>query len=128
MLATVGAYQEAQTLTADPPRLMLLLFDGATRFLRRAVKALARGEQAQFAQALSRAHAIIEELADSLNHESGGEIAFNLARLYAFMLLHLTQGLIEKDPAHLERVLGLLATLREGFEQAVATMSRDPLA
>jgi flagellar protein FliS len=128
MQATVGAYQAAQTLTADPPRLMLLLFDGATRFLRRALKALGRGEHAQFVQSLSRAHAIIEELADSLNHEAGGEIARNLTRLYAFMLLHLTQGLIDKSPAHLERVLALLATLREGFEHAVASVSGGPAA
>lgn len=128
MHGTVNAYQAAQTLTADPPRLMLLLFDGTTRFLRRALKSLERGEAAQFAQQLSRAHAIIEELADSLDHEAGGEIASNLARLYAFMLLHLTQGLIEKSPAHLERVLALLATLREGFEHAVASVSRGSVA
>jgi len=39
----LGAYQAAQTLTADPPRVMLLLFDGATRFLRQALKALPEG-------------------------------------------------------------------------------------
>jgi flagellar protein FliS len=103
---------------------MLLLFDGATRFLHRALRALERGYHAQFAQSLSRAHAIVGELADSLNRTAGGEIADNLARLYEFMLLHLTQGLIERSPAHLHRVLGLLATLREGFEQAVRSLSR----
>jgi flagellar protein FliS len=121
-----GAYQAAQTLTADPPRLMLLLFDGAGRFLRRALKALERGDHAQFAQLVSRAHAIIGELADSLNHRDGGEIATNLERLYAFMLLHLTQGLVARDAGHLHRVLGLLGTLQEGMEQAVGTVSRGP--
>jgi flagellar protein FliS len=77
---------------------------------------------------MSRAHAIIGELADSLNRVQGGEIADNLARLYEFMLLHLTQGLIARSPAHVHRVLGLLVTLREGFEQAVESQSRGPAA
>jgi flagellar protein FliS len=128
MDTTLGAYQTAQTLTADPPRLMLLLFDGASRFLGRALKALERGDQAQFAQSLSKAHAIIGELSDSLNRTAGGEIADNLARLYEFMLMHLTQGLIERSPAHVRRVLGLLTTLREGFEQAVQSLPRGTSA
>jgi flagellar protein FliS len=114
----LGAYQEAQTLTADPAHIVLQLFDGATRFLRRAVKALERGDIGQWAQSMSRAHAIIGELAESLDRKQGGEIAVNLARLYEFMLLHLTQGLVAKNPRNVEQVLGLLATLREGFEAA----------
>lgn len=125
---TLGSYQTAQILTAAPPRLMLLLFDGAMRFLRQALKGLERGDRTQFAQSLSQAHAIVGELAESLNHRAGGEIADNLARLYEFMLLHLTEGLIAHSAAHLERVLGLLGTLREGFEQAVKSVSRGPAA
>jgi flagellar protein FliS len=128
MDTTLGAYRTAQVLTAAPSRLVLLLFDGAVRNVKAARTALDRQDHPQFVQALSRAHAIIGELGDALDHRAGGEIAGNLARLYEFMLLHLTQGLIERSPAHLDRVLGLLATLREGFEQAVATESRGPAA
>ena len=124
MDSQLGAYQAAQTLTADPPRVMLLLFDGATRFLRQALRALERNDRAGFAQAMARAHAIVGELSDSLNRAEGGEIADNLARLYEFMLLHLTQGLIEHSASHVQRVLGLLTTLREGFEKAVESLSR----
>jgi flagellar protein FliS len=120
----LGAYQAVQTLTADPGRLVLLLLDGAIRFLRQARGALQRGDVGQFAQAQSRAHAIIGALADSLDLEVGGEMAANLAALYDFMLRHLTQGLIARDPAHLERVLGLVQTLREGFEGAVEADGR----
>jgi flagellar protein FliS len=121
MNGALGAYQAAQTLTAEPVHVMLQLFDGAVRFLRRARKALERGDGAQFAQSLNRAHAIIGELADSLDHKRGGEIAGNLARLYEFMLMHLTEGLVAKSPQHVERVIGLLTTLREAFETAAAS-------
>jgi flagellar protein FliS len=116
----LGAYQAAQTLTAEPVQVLLQLFDGAVRFLRRSRKALERGDGAQFAQSLNRAHAIIGELADSLDHKRGGEISSNLARLYEFMLMHLTEGLVAKSPQHVERVIGLLTTLREAFEAAAS--------
>ena len=113
------AYQAVQATTADPARGILLLFDGAARFLRQAQEGLDRGEAGAFAYPLSRAHAIIAELAGSLDHETGGETAHNLGRLYDFMLRHLTQGLINKSRTHLMQVLDLLERLRDGFEQAV---------
>lgn len=124
--APLGTYQQVQTLTADPARLVLMLFDGASRFLQKARRGLERGDAGEFAQSLSRAHAIIGELADSLNHKTGGEIAENLGRLYQFMLVHLTEGLIAKSPAHLDRVLELLLTIREGFEVALESGHRGP--
>jgi flagellar secretion chaperone FliS len=114
-----GTYQTVGTLTADPARLILMLFDGASRFLQKARRALERGDVGEFSQALSRAHAIIGELANTLNPEAGGAVVEDLTLLYRFMLIHLTEGLIAKDPAHIDRVLGLLSTLREGFEGAI---------
>ena len=119
--AQYAAYETVQTTTADPARIVLLLFDGAARFLRQAEGGLARGETAAFAYPLSRAHAIIAELSSALDRDGGGEVAANLARLYDFMLRHLTQGLVRRSAAHVGEVLDLLAELRGGFEQAVRT-------
>jgi flagellar protein FliS len=115
----LGAYRTVEVTTADPGRLVLLLFDGAIRFLHAAGTALDRGHTAEFARALSRAHAIIGALSASLDHDVGGELAANLARLYSFMLLHLTQGLLAKSRRHVDEALHLLQTLREGFEGAL---------
>lgn len=116
--AQIGAYQNVQVATADPASTILLLYDGALRFLRQALQGLEQKDAAQFASSLSRAHAIIGELSDSLDHEVGGAIADNLAGLYTFVLGHLTQGLIAKSAGHLEDVLEILQTLRDGFEGA----------
>jgi flagellar secretion chaperone FliS len=121
------AYANVQTATADPARLVLLMFDGAIRFLRRALKGLEAGHAGEFAENLSRAHAIIAELDGSLDQEVGGAIAVNLARLYEFMLLHLTRGLIARDRSHVERVLGLLETLKSAFDGAVEAQGREPV-
>lgn len=117
--AQIDAYEAIGTTTADPGRLIVMLLDGAIRFLRDGQHALGRGDIAGFARRQSRAHAIIGELAASLDHEAGGEVAANLDRLYDFMLRHLAEGLVQRSAAHLERVVGLLRELRDGFDGAV---------
>jgi flagellar protein FliS len=117
--AQLGAYQTVSTTTADPGRLVLQLYDSAIRFLRDAQRAHGRGDIGGFAKNQARAHAIVGELAGSLNLEAGGEVAANLERLYDFMLRHLAEGLVKRSPAHLDRVVGLLRELRAGFEVAV---------
>jgi flagellar protein FliS len=121
----IAAYETVQTLTADPARLVVRLYDGAERFLRQALGALAAGEATRYAEAVARAHAIIAELSSSLDRERGGEVAANLSRLYAFMLRHLTEGLIKRSPTHIEEVLEPLRELRAGFEGAVEVHGRE---
>jgi flagellar protein FliS len=116
----VGAYQTVQATTADPGKLVLLLFDGAVRFLTRARLRLEAGDMTQFAQSIARAQAIIAELRSSLNHEQGGEVAENLERLYEFMQHHLSLGLISRSSRHVEQVLRPLQTIREAFEAVLA--------
>lgn len=123
--APLGTYQTVHTLTADPARLVLMLFDGAARFLLKARRALDAGDIGTFAQSMSRAHAIVGELADSLKTKDGGEVTGNLATLYRFMLVHLTEGQLAKSPTHLDRVLDLLRTIREGFEGALEREGRE---
>ena len=116
-----GAYQNIQTITADPGHLVLMLYDGATVYLRRALRALERGDNAGFAHALSGATGIIGELSTSLDHEVGGEVAANLVRLYGFMLRHLSEALVGRRRDNVEQVLGILETLRDAFDGAITT-------
>jgi len=124
MLAQYAAYETVQATTANPGELVLLLFEGATRFLRQAQAGLARGDAGAFAYPLSRAHAIIALLSNALDREVGGEVAANLGRLYDFMLRHLTEGLARRSASHVAQVLAILDELRDGFEQAVRAAAR----
>lgn len=125
MAATpLGTYETVQTITADPGRIVVTLFDGAARFIRQAQRALDRRDLPRFAASVSRAHAIIAELSNVLDREKGGELAATLGRLYAFMLRHLTEGLVTKSRRHLDEVLVPLQAIREGFEGAVEARRR----
>lgn len=121
----IAAYETVQTITADPPRLVLRLYDGAERFLLQALRALAANDLGRYCESVARAHAIIVELSTSLDRDRGGDVAANLSRLYGFMLRHLTSGLIERSPTHIEEVLGPLRQVREGFEGAVEVHGRE---
>jgi flagellar secretion chaperone FliS len=120
-----AAYQSVHTTTAEPDRIILLLFDGAARFLRQAQQGLDRGGIDAFAYPLSRAHAIIAELSSSLDREQGGEVAAHIGSLYEFMLRHLTEGLVAKSRTHLTEVLHVLQELRDGFEQAAQAVRHE---
>ena len=110
--ATARQYQQAQVATADRGRLLMLMFEGALKFLARAEAALAEGELEPFGVALGRAEAVIAELLHTLDFKAGGEVARDLDRLYRFMLDHLVEANLHKSPVHVAqvaRVLGIIA-------------------
>lgn len=118
-------YQQAQFQTVDRGQLLLMMFDGGDRFLTQAEQRLAGGDVPGFANALSRAQAIIAELLSTLDHAKGGEVARNLDRLYRFMLDHLMEANLAKSARHVlqvRRIFGIIGgayreILRNGMPQ-----------
>jgi len=111
------AYQESAVLTAPPERLVVMLYDGARRFLFQASAAMTEGRHDVAGERLRRAELILDELLGTLNLEAGGEVASNLQGLYVFFLRHLGEARIERDPAKLDWVNAQLAELRESWAQ-----------
>ncbi|MEW6269416.1 MAG: flagellar export chaperone FliS [Thermodesulfobacteriota bacterium] len=117
---TARQYQETQFATADRGTLLVLMFDGALRFLGEAEAGLHAQDVARFADRLGRAQAVIAELLHTLDHASGGEVAANLERLYRFMLEHLVEANLQKSPAHVALVRRLLAVVADAYREVVA--------
>jgi flagellar protein FliS len=118
--AAPAAYRQQEVLTATPGRLVVMLYDGAGRFLHQAAFAMREGDTAKAGMRLSRAEAIIQELLATLDHEQGGEIASRLQGLYVFFLRYLGEARIERDAERIDRVRGQLADLREAWAQIAA--------
>jgi flagellar protein FliS len=115
--AAPQSYQQNAVLTAPPGRLVVMLYEGAGRFLRRASMAMEMGEIAKANTALQRAEAIIDELTVTLDFDRGGEIATSLRDLYLFCRRHLNEARLEKDTEKIDQVAGLLDELRDAFAQ-----------
>jgi flagellar protein FliS len=110
------AYTESSVLTAPPEKLVVMLYDGAIRFLNVAAAALRNGDQVQARDRIRKADAILDQLNFSLDM-SHGELPARLRSIYLFCKRHLIQANIKKDPVAIETVVGLLSELREAWEK-----------
>jgi flagellar protein FliS len=115
-------YQTQAVLTASPGQLVLMLYDGALRFLAQAHAAM-EADQNDWRRIevinrnLLKAQNIIAELQGTLNHEAGGEVAANLDQLYAYYNRRLFEANFQKDVTPVIEVEGLLRELRDGWAE-----------
>lgn len=110
------AYLESRVMTAGPIDLIRLLYQSGMGEVREARTQLAEGNIEARVKHISKACAILVELAASLDHERGGEVSQRLASLYDYMVRKLVEANIRKSDAILAEVLGLMATLLEGWD------------
>jgi len=115
MNAYSNHYRNNQVMTASPEQILIMLYDGAIRFVRQAKLEIENGRQADKATAISKAVAIITEFSNTLDYEVGGEIALDLSQLYDFMIRELSAVNACSDTKRLEPVEKILLDLREGF-------------
>ena len=101
---------------ADPHRLIQLLLNGALDRIAQAKGALMSGDVAGMGESLGKAIGILSGLQGSLDLERGGDIAVNLDRLYDYMSLRLLDVHRERQPAPLDEVVGLLASIKSGWD------------
>lgn len=117
------AYQRTEVETADPKRLVVMLYDGAVRFLYRAQEAMAQRDYEGQHEALVRAQAIFSELNCSLNLDVG-EIAANLRATYTYIYNALVEANLRDDEALLTEVTGQVERLRDAWREAEAQERR----
>jgi flagellar protein FliS len=115
--ATPQAYRENAVLSATPEQLVVMLYDGAQRFLRQAGKAMRGGEIERTHNALRRAEMIVAHLDSVLDYEQGEPIASQLHPIYRFCLAHLNRARMDQDVDKLEVVASLLGELRESWAE-----------
>jgi flagellar protein FliS len=115
MNAYARASLETAASSADPHKLILMLLDGAIESVHSANESMLHRNFSEKGRAISKAIAIIGELATSLNYEADGEIAASLGLLYAHMTVELLNAGIENNPEGLSHVGQLLSELRSGW-------------
>lgn len=122
------SYHQTATLTAPPGQVILMLYDGALRFLERALSGFRCEDPAEFNMAvnnnLQRARDIIRELDCALDIERGGELALTLHRLYDYFDARIHASNIKKQRTGVEEVARHLNVLRDAW----ATMLRGESA
>ena len=88
-------YNQVQIKTANRGKLIVMLYQGAIRFMKKAILHLEQRDMEAKGNALIRAQDIILELTYALDQESldrGDELALNLQRLYLYSYRRLVPG------------------------------------
>lgn len=102
---------------ASPEQLAALLLEGGQRFVTLILQALKEGDLAGQARYVNRTSDIIFALEEQLNHESGGEVARNLARIYDWWTRELFDAAQKNEPARLQLIFKHMGELRETWEE-----------
>lgn len=141
MSSNMNPYLRTKILTASPAELRLMLYDGAIKFCRQAVHAMAQKDREGMYNALIRAQKIVLELSTSLNHKENPELCSRMEALYTYIYRRLVDANMEHDESPIHESISLLEYEREtwmmvmkkaqdegvsGAEQGAASLAAKP--
>lgn len=126
--AYMSQYFENQVNTASPEQLLIMLYNGAIRFVGEAEEAMANKKIAYRGERISKAIAILSELSATLDHEIGGEIAADLESLYDYMIRTLLAANIQDDASKLVEVREMLSGMRDTWLDAIDKVRSEQAA
>lgn len=118
-------YQKTQVITASREKVLLMLYEGAIRFVKQAHAAMQEKKIAEKGRFISKATAILSELMATLDFKVGGQLAVDLENLYVFMIDKLIEGNIHNRPECLEQVEKLLVTLHTAWKDVIENPRPD---
>ena len=117
MSFAVNRYQSQQVQSASPARVIVQFYDGALRFIRQAEQSLSVRDFAGKGMQLTRAHAVVSELRNNLDHTRAPELCAELDRLYVFVLDCITDANAKADAKPLAGACKVLEELRSAWVQ-----------
>lgn len=110
-------YRQNSVETATPTRLVVMLYDGAIRFLSQALPAMREKKYDQQSLLIGKAQSIIAYLRDTLDWEVGKAFSKSLDSIYAALQVSLNEASIYDKPELVEQAIGALRELREAWAE-----------
>ena len=117
MLKAANAYMQTQVTTTNQAEVLIMLYDGAIKFLNRAKDCIEAKDVAGKGRLISKALDIINELDCSLAVETGGELADNLHNLYFYCSSRLLMASLKMNSTIVDEVLVCLSGLRNAYHE-----------
>jgi flagellar secretion chaperone FliS len=110
-------YYQVEVNTSNGLKLVVMLYEGAIRFLTQARISIECNNLTAKATEVDRALAILGELQSTLRLEEGGEIALSLNRIYAYMMERIIEASSRLDVRPLDEVIKLLRILNSAWTE-----------
>ncbi len=119
----LNAYRVNAVNTASAENLVVMLYDGAIRFLGMAIRAFEKDDPLDFNLTvhtnITKTQAIIRELSRSLDVEKAGELGESLVSLYNYFDTRLQEANIQKDKAIIEEIIERIGELRDAWNESL---------
>ena len=112
-----NTYQEIAVQTSSPTKLVVMLYEGAIRFLGQSVTAIKSKDIDTKRQSIDRAMAVIQHLQSTLDRDRGGDVAAELDRLYIYITSKVLEGSTRLQTEPIEEAIKLLNVLLSGWEE-----------
>lgn len=119
-------YKKTQIDTANQGKLIVMLYDGAIKFINKAIELMPSKKIEDIHTQILKAQDIISELIVSLNMDVG-DISNKLLSIYLYMNKRLIEANLKKDIEPLIEVRKYLTDLREAWEEAAKTVPTETL-
>lgn len=113
----LNAYQRNAILTASPPELTLMLYEGAIKFCNIGIMAIEKKNYEEANTNLKKAQAIITELRVTLNHKY--PVWEDFERVYDWIYRRLVDGNIHKDIEVIEDALKYIREMRDTWKEVM---------
>jgi flagellar protein FliS len=120
------AYLVTEVMTAPPQKLHLMLIDGAIRFVNKARRHRAAGEDEPASEALIRAEEIVAQMLAGFKRDANPELVDRVAAVYTFVYRSLVEASLHRDDAKLADSLRILEIERDTWRQLCERLPTSP--
>ncbi len=113
-------YKAQAVSTQERGKLIVMLYEGAIKFLTVAKDKLEEGDYALKGVYIGKAQDIVAELNNCLNVEADPEIGNDLRALYSFVIRHLNEANIERSAEKIDDCIRILSELSSAWGEVAA--------
>lgn len=111
------SYKANELSTVSQGKLIVMLYEGAIRFLNLAVEKMEPKTYDVVNINILKCQDIISELMSSLNMEDGGKMSSDLLSIYIYMKKRLIEANMNKDTKILKEIIGYLTNLKTAWDE-----------
>ena len=121
----IKQYQKMQVETASPEKILIMLYNGAITFLKKARIAFNESNKVEAHNNIIAAEKIILEFMTTLDMDLGGEMAKNLYALYDYLYNRLVEANLKNRPELVDEVIDHLVKLRDTWNKAIEISNKE---
>jgi flagellar protein FliS len=112
---SIDQYRKSAVSAASPLQLVVMLYDGALRFMEAGKHAMLKRDVYVQNENITKAQRIVSELLSTLDLDQGGAVAKNLLSIYTYVYDRLVEANIEDKPEIIDECVAIMSDLRESW-------------